>query len=129
MVGEFGGVGVCVPRKEVGGRGHYGRVTNFFTTHSLLINERIALLNDIQGINNSISELSDSHIVQVLLHGRKFLDISSNTNIVNATVEFLLKIKRFDERLFKVKINETMAFYIFIFKFNFFLYFTPGHTK
>ena len=107
----------------------YGRVTNFFTTHSLLINERIALLNDIQGINNSISELSDSHIVQVLLHGRKFLDISSNTNIVNATVEFLLKIKRFDERLFKVKINETMAFYIFIFKFNFFLYFTPGHTK
>ena len=107
----------------------YGRVTNFFTTHSLLINERIALLNDIQGINNSISELSDSHIVQVLLHRRKFLDISSNTNIVNATVEFLLKIKRFDERLFKVKINETMAFYIFIFKFNFFLYFTPGHTK
>ena len=36
------------------------------------MNERLALLNDIQGIDNSILELSDSHAVEVLLHGRKF---------------------------------------------------------
>ena len=51
---------------------------------SLYTNERLALLN---------------HIVEILLHGRKFLDISSSTNILNANIDFLLKTKRFDERL------------------------------
>ena len=50
---------------------------------SLHTNESLALLNDIQGIDNSILELNDSHIVEVLPHGRKLLDISSNTNILN----------------------------------------------
>ena len=68
---------------------------------SLYTNERLALLNDIQGVDNSILELGDSHFVEVLLYGRKFLDISSNTtNILNATIDFLLETKRFDERLF-----------------------------
>ena len=44
---------------------------------SLYTNERLALLNVIQGIDNSILELGDFHIVEVLLYGRKFLDISS----------------------------------------------------
>ena len=39
---------------------------------SLYTNERLALLNVIQGIDNSILELTDSHIVEVLLYGRKF---------------------------------------------------------
>ena len=34
-------------------------------------NERITLLNDIQGIDNSILDLSDSHSVEVLFHGKK----------------------------------------------------------
>ena len=67
---------------------------------SLYTNERLALLNAIQGIDSSIWEITDSHIVEVLPYGRKFLDISSNINILNATVDFLLEIKRFDERLF-----------------------------
>ena len=67
---------------------------------SLYTNLRLALLNVIQGIDNSILELNHSHIGEVLLHGRKFLDIPSNTNILNPTLDFLLKIKRFDERLF-----------------------------
>ena len=44
---------------------------------SLYTNERLALLNVIQGIDNSILELTDSHIVEFLLYGRKLLDISS----------------------------------------------------
>ena len=67
---------------------------------SLYTNERLALLNIIQGIDKSILELTDSHIVEVLLYGRKFLDISSNTNILNTTIDFLLETKRFEERLF-----------------------------
>ena len=67
---------------------------------SLYTNERLTLLNVIWGIDKSILEPGDSHIVKVLLHGRKFLDISSNTSILNATIDFLLETKRFDERLF-----------------------------
>ena len=67
---------------------------------SLYTNERLAFLNVIKGIDNSILELNDSHIVEVLLYGIKFLDISSNTTILNATIDFLLKTKKFDERLF-----------------------------
>ena len=65
---------------------------------SLYTNERLALLNVIQGIDNSILELDDSHIVEVLFHGRKFLDISSNTKVLNATIDLLLETKKFDER-------------------------------
>ena len=65
---------------------------------SLHTNERLALLNVIQGIDNSILDFTDSHIVEVLLYGRKFLDISCNTSILNTTIDFLLETKRFDER-------------------------------
>ena len=67
---------------------------------SLYTNERLALLKIIQGIDNSILDLIDSHIDEVLLYGRKFLDISSNTNTLNATIDFLLETKRFDESIF-----------------------------
>ena len=58
---------------------------------SLYPNDRLALLNDIQGIDKSILEISDPDIVKVVLHGKKCLDISSNINILNATIDFLLK--------------------------------------
>ena len=60
---------------------------------SLYTNERLTLLNINQGIDNSILELTDSHIAEVLFYGRKLLDISSNTSILNATIDFFLKLK------------------------------------
>ena len=76
------------------------RATTCFIVRSIATNEKLALLNVIQGIDNSILELTDSHIVEVLLYGRKFLDISSNINILNANIDFLLGTRGFDERLF-----------------------------
>ena len=57
-------------------------------------------MNVNRGIDKSILELGDSHIVEVILHGRKLLGISVNSNILNATIHFLLETKRFEERLF-----------------------------
>ena len=74
-----------------------------------------------QDIDNSISELGHSHIVEVLLYGRKFLDISSNTNILNATIFFFLKTKDLTKDYFKVKTTGAMTSYIVSFNFNFFL--------
>ena len=65
---------------------------------SLYTNQSLVLLNVMQVIDNSILELTDSHIVEVFLYGRKFWDISSNTSILNATTDVLLETKRFDKR-------------------------------
>ena len=65
---------------------------------SLYTNQSLVLLNVMQVIDNSILELTDSHIVEVFLYGRKFLDISSNNSILNATTDVLLETKRFDKR-------------------------------
>ena len=67
---------------------------------SLYTNERLTLLNVIRGIDDSILGLSDSYIVEIPLYGKKFLYISSNTSILNVTIDFLLEIKWFHERLF-----------------------------
>ena len=64
---------------------------------------KLVLLNSLQGIDNTVLDLSDPHIVEVILHGRKLLDISSNTNILHATIDFLLEAKSFDEKIFKSK--------------------------
>ena len=66
-----------------------------YLLHCLLYtNERLALLNVIL---NVVLKVGHSHIVEALLYGRTFLNISSNTNILNATIKFLLETKRFDE--------------------------------
>ena len=72
----------------------------YFLHCSFCTIERLAFLNVIQDIDNSILEIGDSHIAEVLLYGKKFLGISSNTNILNSTIDFLLETNRFDERLF-----------------------------
>ena len=80
-------------------------------------------MNVIQGIDKSIVRLGDSHIVivllaavvkVVLLYERKFLNISSNTNILNAIITFPLKPKGLMKD-FKLKISGTIAPSIFIF--------------
>ena len=82
---------------------------------SICTNERLALLNVIQSIANSILELYDSHIVEVLLHGRNFLDLSSKTYILNTTINFLLETKRFDKTLFQSKNQWSHGFLHFHF--------------
>ena len=65
----------------------------------------LVLLNVIQGIGNSIFELTDSNSVKVILYERKFLNISSKTNVLNATIDFFLKPTCLTKEYLKVKIN------------------------
>ena len=74
---------------------------HYLLHRSLYTNERLVPLNVIQGIDNGILELGDSHIIEFLLHWKKFLDISSNTNILNATIDFLVKTKGLTEDFLK----------------------------
>lgn len=44
-----------------------------------------------RGIDNNVLQIADSEILKVLLHKRKFLDKTSNANILNVTMSFYFK--------------------------------------
>ena len=75
------------------------------TEHFLLhcpqfVNERRTLLSTIGNINYKLLENTDSNLTQTLLFGNTSFDITDNTKILNATINFILLTKRFDEPLF-----------------------------
>ena len=60
-------------------------------------NERPTFLNTIGNINRNIFDKNDLQIAEILLHGDSFLDEKrSNTLILNASLDFLFVMKRFD---------------------------------
>ena len=64
------------------------------------MNERRTLLSTIGNINYKLLENTDSNLTQTLLFGNTSFDITDNTNILNATINFVLLTKRFDKPLF-----------------------------
>ena len=62
--------------------------------------ERHTLLNTIGQIDNKLLDSIESNLIQHLLFGDPSKDTETNTEIVNATVNYVLTTKRFDERLF-----------------------------
>ena len=64
------------------------------------VNERRILLSTIGNINYKLLENTDSNLTQTLLFGNTLFDITDNTNILNAIINFILLTIRFDEPLF-----------------------------
>ena len=70
------------------------------STHYLLhcptfTNERLTLLNEIS-INCSILESSGAVVTKILLFGDNILSNSSNTFILNSTIEYIISTQRFE---------------------------------
>ena len=61
--------------------------------------ERHTLLNTISQINNKLLDSNESNLIQNLLFGDPSKDTETNTEILNATVNYVLMANRFDERL------------------------------
>ena len=75
------------------------------TEHFLLhcpqfVNERRTLLSNVGNINYKLLENTDSNLTQTLLFGNTSFDITDNTKTLDATINFILLTKRFDEPLF-----------------------------
>ena len=76
------------------------------TSHFLLhcpfhINQRKALFDNVLAIDESISNLSDTNLVNLLLYGDSTLyNNQENTRIINSTICFIKKSERFDVALF-----------------------------
>ena len=62
-------------------------------------NERMTLLNKIKSINCSMLEFSDAGATEILLFGDNTLTDSSNTLILNSTIDFIRSTKRFDDSI------------------------------
>ena len=59
------------------------------TTYPTYTNERLILLNKIKSINCSILESSDAAVTKIILFGDNTLSNSSNTLILNSTIEYI----------------------------------------
>ena len=54
-------------------------------------------------VNCKLSKLlnhSDLRLTQVLLFGETSLDVNANSSVLNATIDFIISVKRFEEPLF-----------------------------
>ena len=57
------------------------------------------LLNKIKSINWIVFEFSDAVVTKILLFGDNALGDSSNTLILNSTIDYILSTKRFDDSI------------------------------
>ena len=74
--------------------------THFFLHSPLFTNERCTLLSTISSIDCNLLNNTDFLSTQILPFGN--LSFNSNTNLetLNATIDYILSTKRFDEALF-----------------------------
>ena len=73
---------------------------HYFLHCPLFTIERHTLLNTISQIDNKLLDSNESNLIQHLLFGDPSKDRETNTEISNATVNYVLTTKRFDEQLF-----------------------------
>ena len=76
------------------------------TAHFLLhcptyIIERRTLLSTLVNIDNNILDLCQPVLMRTLLFGSNSFDTDATTNVLNATIEYILSTKRFDEPPFQ----------------------------
>ena len=63
-------------------------------------NDRSSLLSTIRNIDCKLLDITSSSLSQTLLYGNSSFDIITNSLILNATIDFILSTKRFEEALF-----------------------------
>ena len=59
------------------------------------------LLSTIENIENNLLDLSEPVLIKTLLFGSNSFDTNANTNALNATIEYVLATRRFEEPLFQ----------------------------
>ena len=65
--------------------------------------------------------MTESSLTQTLLYGNPSFDIITNSLILNATIDFILSTKRFEEAIFK-RISNIHLVYIFNMKYSTYIF-------
>ena len=72
---------------------------HFFLHCPLFTNKRSTLFSSLRNLDSKLFDNTDSLLTNILLFGKESLNIDQNTAILNATLEFIISTKRFDEPL------------------------------
>ena len=75
--------------------------THFFLHCPFFINERRTLLSTIRSLDSKLLDCTDSDLTQPLLFGNTSQISSNNFKIINASIDYILSSKRFDEPFFE----------------------------
>ena len=62
--------------------------------------ERHTLLSTIKNIDCRLLDVTETVLIKTLLFGNCSVDAHTNTQILHATIEYILTTKNFDESLF-----------------------------
>ena len=79
------------------------QLRSFFLHCPMNITDRRTLLSTIESIDNNLPDLCEPVLIWTLLFDSNSFDTDANTNVLNATIEYVLSTKRFDEPLFQWK--------------------------
>ena len=60
----------------------------------------MTLLDKIKSINCEMLEMSDAVVIKILLFGDNTLSPSSNTLILNSTIDYVIDTERLDDSIF-----------------------------
>ena len=85
--------------------------SHFMLYSPIYNNYRFSLLCTIRNIDCKLLEMTDSSLTQTLLYGNPSFDIITNSLILNATMDFILSTKTFEETLFK---RNNQCFFLFV---------------
>ena len=80
-------------------------IAHYFLYCLAYITEKRTLLSTIANIENLL-ELSEPVLIKTILFGSNSFNTNANTNVLNATIDYVLSIKRFEEPFF----NEVKKF-------------------
>ena len=75
-------------------------IAHYFLHCPTHITEKRTLLSTISNIKNNLLDLSEPVLIKTVLFESNSFNTNANTNVLNATIEYVLSIKRFEEPLF-----------------------------
>ena len=74
--------------------------THFFLYCPLFTNQRRTLLSTVNDIDSSLTNTNDSILTYILLFGKASLDTSTNTLLLNATMNYIISTNIFEGSIF-----------------------------
>ena len=85
-------------------------LSHFFVHCPLFKDKRITLLSTLNKIDCKLIETSESSLIETLLFGNSLFDLKKNSLILNASIDYILSTKRFEEVLLQQVLITTTKY-------------------
>ena len=81
------------------------------------LQKKVTLLNSVKHIDSNVLERNKAQLFTTLTHGKKFFDEMNYSSILEATVKYLIEIRKFDVDIFWGSLNVMVYNITLLFKF------------